>query len=449
MPTNLSRTFSRRGMTLAELLVVVMIMVILLGIALPLMKPALADRKIREASRELNAFIRSAQSRAAAANAPVGVWFARTDNVDPNISYQVYYAETPPPYVGETQSAALTWLVQPDPLGTPPNPGEFMRSLPVGPRPYSSEVLNVIPWANDRPPAWLIRAKLSGALSLMVQHNDSPGNKIEPLIKRGDTIRFNYSGPDYIIYDIYSNNSPLTKNSPGSPDPGDLYDGFRPQAGEIVFGPPLTDPHAASSPPDVSHPIVSTNTGPLFLGSPFQIYRQPRRTTSGSLSLPNTTAVVLSLSGMEGIIQRNSSGDVIVDRNEFQATVAGDTSAVAIMFRPDGTVDRVYFGNNEGVIPNSPIHLLVGSSLFDERRDIPSGSPTTADPTALPLAWQNLNDPNNVWLTIGHRSGAVTTTPLQDWNVLYSAANANRDTLVQKTRDARAFARTGQSVGGS
>src|SRR5688572_26394311 len=41
----------RRGFTLTELLVVVMIMVILFSIAIPLLKPALEDRKVREASR--------------------------------------------------------------------------------------------------------------------------------------------------------------------------------------------------------------------------------------------------------------------------------------------------------------------------------------------------------------------------------------------------------------
>ncbi len=440
MSTNLSRTRARRGMTLAELLVVVMIMVILLGIALPLMKPALADRKIREASRQLNAFIRTAQSRAAAANAPVGVWFARTDDVDPNISYQVYYAETPPPYVGETADAALTYLDMPDP--NDPSTWTFMDQVTVLSGPYRNEVLQVVPWVASRPPAWLIRAKLSGALSLHVQHSDTTATKVEPLVKRGDTIRFNYSGPDYVIYDIYTDISPLTSNNPGSPSAGDLYDGLKPRPGEIIFGPPLTDIHAPKVPPDVRNPHTSVNTGPLFPGSRFQIFRQPRRTTAGSLSLPNTTAVVLSLSGMEGILLRDSSGTVIEDRNEFHTS---DTSPVVIMFRPDGTVDRVYYGNNEGVIPDSPIHLLVGSSLLDERRELPPSMPAGADP----LAWQNLNDLNNVWVTIGHRSGAITTTPLQDWNVLYDSTNPNRDTLVQKTRDARALARTVQSVGGN
>ena len=55
----------RNGMTLTELLVVIMILAFLMGAALPIMRTALEDRAMREASRQLNTFVQLAKSQAA------------------------------------------------------------------------------------------------------------------------------------------------------------------------------------------------------------------------------------------------------------------------------------------------------------------------------------------------------------------------------------------------
>lgn len=393
-----------RGMTLVELLVVVMIMVILLGIALPAIRPALEDRKIREASRQFNAFLRAAQSRAAQNNGAYGVWISRTDNTDPNISYQVYFAETPPPYVGEAQDAALAGAL------------EF-----VDPNP-----------ANPSAPGWLRRATLSGSFALMVMQ-DSTNPASSTLVNRGDRIRFNYSGPDYVIYDVYSD-TPLVSN-PGQPT--DLYLDVTkaPGAGQIIFGPA----------PGSIQPQPDPATGrPILDGSKFQIFRQPRRTTAGALSLPNGTGLILGLSGMEGIVAYDSMNNLIADRNEFLNVTAAPTPVV-VMFRPDGSVDRVYHNNNGGVMPDAPIHFLIGRSLLDDRTPV---AVTSAPPAAQDeLMWQNLNDQRNLWVAIGHRTGSITTAPMQDWSL--TAGVFSTSTLVAKTQAARGLTRNVQSVGGN
>ena len=66
---------ARRGVTLIELLVVVSIMLIVTVIAVPAMKPALENRKIREAARAVNVYLGSARNHAIELGRPVGVLF--------------------------------------------------------------------------------------------------------------------------------------------------------------------------------------------------------------------------------------------------------------------------------------------------------------------------------------------------------------------------------------
>ncbi|HTN74190.1 MAG TPA: prepilin-type N-terminal cleavage/methylation domain-containing protein [Pirellulaceae bacterium] len=108
-----------RGMTLVELLVVIGILVLLVAVAAPAMRPQLKDRKLREASRMLNTFIGGAKARAAETNSPVGIWILRDRaNNRANSSYQVFMAETPLPFAGEELGdVGKATLSQPTPDG--------------------------------------------------------------------------------------------------------------------------------------------------------------------------------------------------------------------------------------------------------------------------------------------------------------------------------------------
>jgi prepilin-type N-terminal cleavage/methylation domain-containing protein len=101
IPEHTSR--SRRGFTLVELLAVIAIMVILLSVAIPAIRPALKDRKLREASRLLNAYVAGVQARAAELGRPVGIVLVRgkTNARDVYQCTEIFTAEVPRPYAGD------------------------------------------------------------------------------------------------------------------------------------------------------------------------------------------------------------------------------------------------------------------------------------------------------------------------------------------------------------
>ena len=356
-------SITRRGMTLVELLVVIMIMVILMGIALPLIKPQLEDRKLREASRQLNAFIRAAQARAAETDRPVGISIVRNDELNPNISYQVYYAETPPPYAGDTQDAAVTALAMVSTSTPPYNLGPPLVR-------YKPTVTQALPWLNTFPPQWLMRLAISDAYGVQIVQTEGAAN-VSAIVKRGDTIRFNYTGPDYLVYDVCTNAHWMTADdyntaTAESVANGDLYAGVSPSPGQIIIGPKPSDPQTQLWPPSAA--------GPIFVGSRFQINRQPQRTTAGALTLPDTTAIILSMSGFHGALAQEfnlpAPDEVITDLNEFAGnwiddisgtpTTMIDPTPITVMFRPDGSVDKVYYRNNGGELADAPLHFMVG-----------------------------------------------------------------------------------------
>lgn len=87
------------GFTLVELLVLIAILVTVSAILIPSVKFLLKDRKIREATRVLNAFVVQAQTEALN-DGFGGIWIER-DPKSLNTSTRVYRIKSPPPYTGD------------------------------------------------------------------------------------------------------------------------------------------------------------------------------------------------------------------------------------------------------------------------------------------------------------------------------------------------------------
>jgi prepilin-type N-terminal cleavage/methylation domain-containing protein len=101
-----------RGVTLIELLVVVAILAILLAVSLTILRPVMKEMKVREASRMLNAYLAGVQARAVELDRPVAAYFEvrryqSSADVPMAAAYQVFYAESPPPYAGDMAEARI------------------------------------------------------------------------------------------------------------------------------------------------------------------------------------------------------------------------------------------------------------------------------------------------------------------------------------------------------
>jgi Tfp pilus assembly protein FimT len=110
-PSTSKPTHRRAAMTLVELLVVVAIVVIVIAIMVPAMRPAVEGRKVREASRQINAFMASAKAKAAESNRPVGVFIQAATDGDGNTNgyaLEIGMAEVPLPYAGDSYNSRAT-----------------------------------------------------------------------------------------------------------------------------------------------------------------------------------------------------------------------------------------------------------------------------------------------------------------------------------------------------
>ncbi len=167
-------------------------------------------------------------------------------------------------------------------------------------------------------------------------------------VHRGDLIKLNYAG---LYYRIESDQTDaqglLTDRSP-----------FFRLSSEIR--PPVP------TPPD---------------GVPFQIFLQPRVTADAPLTLPTSTLVDLSGSGLDG--------------RELEAI---SDAPITILFKADGSLDRLLVGS-EGFAITQPIFFLVRkrSNVFG---DGPAGY--------LP----NWEDPESKWGTVHANTGLITSSEL-------------------------------------
>jgi prepilin-type N-terminal cleavage/methylation domain-containing protein len=73
----------RQGMTLVELLVVIVILVMLVGVTVPLVRTVNNGRELQEAMREIETMIDSAKTRAVVTGRPAGVAFVLPPSSDP------------------------------------------------------------------------------------------------------------------------------------------------------------------------------------------------------------------------------------------------------------------------------------------------------------------------------------------------------------------------------
>ena len=423
-------TGQRTGITLTELLVVVSIVVLLSSALIPLLQPVMRGQRVREASRQLNVFLAGAQARATASGRPVGVWIERAGHepTDPFNSWytaqDLYLAEQPAPYTGDLLESRV--LVQP----SDPREREW-RAL------YN--------WDPTRPDLAL---NCCGSLFPTWQQSLQAEDARLAIAMPGDMIRFNGRGPSYVIQEITPNW--ITFLVPSN---------LRPMVRKLVHPPPN-----AAGPDDPSLAGFQS-------GVPFEIFRRPVKASGTPLELPRNTGIDLSLSGYgtpfnSPYAALNGYNTFIPPASPYAARFReiNPEYDIVIMFKPEGGVDRIYYVSHEmelpsfWEVPQGMIGLMLArdDQIGRNIQGVLNIDGNHVQNIVRPLGEANLRDADNLWLSISTQSGRLQTAPNQNGftnpvtgELLVGQLPLN-DSIDARAfiQNARAFAQTGQSMGG-
>jgi len=411
---------SRQGFTLLELLVVILIMLMLTGLAIPVIAPALANRQQREAARAVNAFIGGARERAIALGRPVGIKLERFAG-QPDICTTLSYVEVPPPYSGDTLDARLAVVIT-----------------------------NVI---RHQPTADLalvqLRAFEQAAFTLTLDIKQ---------VRKFDSLQLNYHGRTYRII---------------GPDaaPGDGLIDAMPLELETTV--PMStvvriqNPNGSVYDTTMALPFLNANAqgfnSDLAPSHPYRIVdRLPVRSTGDPLELPEGTVIDLNFSGLDGfslfprrnnVYPNDPHYDDPSNLNDGPVPVA-TVSQLYLMFSPSGGLDRVWLAADlnandypDGVFgplpPNGQVYLLVGKREL-VRRDLYTLDPDITDPNAIHFNWQDLS---SIWVTVNHRTGLVTSVENSVANP-WPPQTGETVPITSRLRQARLLAHEAHSMGG-
>ena len=413
----------RNALTLVELLTVVSILALLTLLSLPLVGPAIRAREAREAARSLSAMISMAQNRAIELRRPVGILIERGE-VEPDAGVAVHLCETPTPFTGLSESSLVRveWL---------PDTDSRVGAV-YGTGLYITEIGSMVSgWASEMP----------------------PGAEMLNLVRAGDLIRLSSSSQLYVIERDAARAqaaSKLINNKDPAPDNTLLKD---PDAAVVWRLDPVTSLQFPSMPS--MNDMTPMGGSSMGMAVPFQIYRQPVRSSQRPLQFTPGGVIDLALSGTDGA----TGFDMFRHGDPNDALANGNRPAVMIMFAPDGSLSVVY--SNGQIVPNtgSPIYLLVGKQ---ELVGLSGNNTLTDRKPDEPL--YNYQDPNARWIRIepstGHVTVAETVPPAVTtyWacydygNVPPAAPNpplaSEYSYLGGEVLASRDLARSGESIGG-
>jgi hypothetical protein len=355
--------------------------------AIPIMAPALENRRMREAARLASTFISGARAKAIQRGREVGVVIQRFEGAP--YAMTLSYVEVPPPYGGEV--AGATCVVSR--LTAPPNP--TYNKVPAG--------MQGLRWYGVTFP--------SGAANYQ-------------MFRIGDTIRFNYQGPLYTIL---------------GPDSGD---------GTCIKDQPIHVTDLSAHPVSiVTYPFETATTSFSITRQPMRTSDQPLTLPDGIVidllcSGQSLSPNGLFVSTVPGAIPARPPRWPVGWSGSWATNPPAPYDPV-ITFTPSGSVGHIYAPQGQRAI--GPIFLMLGRrELMPDVAQLKNAAyPNTVedknifdeDTTPANLYLQNF------WLTIGNQTGLVTT----------SEVARNQGPMADPTNyllNARSIAITSQSVGG-
>ncbi|MEQ8849123.1 prepilin-type N-terminal cleavage/methylation domain-containing protein [Botrimarina sp.] len=470
-PTADSRqpTAAPQGLTLVELLVVIVLISILVATVIPVLAPGGDERRLREASRNVNAYLQGAQARAIQTGRPFGVALRRasedTQNGADNAAVvRLEYVEVPPAYAG-FDDASLARVCVEERNGIRRFALQFVR--------YGDTQNDGLPAGVDRDlaPDRFFRpgdeVHIGGNVFRFVDPAiflSVPG--IEPLrFGQGDAAL-----PVYQLYETGASAAGRFNTAAGAtgvfrltPASGidermrtyGQSDGVEPDL-RLVSLPGGEELASADQ-------LARADAQPSWLATrpmPFKVYRQPVPAAGEPLEMPSGTAIDLQASVLgNGRRLYNPSADYVPSSDEWRV----DDDPIMVLFSPEGSVDRIvgvpdyeYPLNRPPTFQDARVKETVLSTtwlalLVGRRSQIP------ADPTIVPggaassLAYANPIDLGAVatslseeeakeltdqfnwlnlesrWVVVGGQSGAITTV---DNTAVYVPPNATGQVLM-------------------
>lgn len=359
---------NRRGYTLTELLVVVMIVVMLIGVTLPIAKRVMDDSRTREAARLLMSNFTMAQMYAARNGRPFGLWFELEAPIGDTTIRQctkVYLAEVQAPYAGSTTSAR--GIIRQEPT----TPGGENRFVPLVPVTYIDNVAPFGQWDDD--------LNGDGIPDPADTNNDSRVDEsvaektfILSLIEEDEMFLVRFDNKGYWFLCQRGNTAAGTQNNLVmiTSAMSTLY----PMGYDKFYSP----------------------------GYPFQILRSPRR-VGNPMELTAGTCIDFTYSGMG----RTGAGPLLPTEG-----FANGTSRLVVLFNSGGAVDGMFLDTTPIDEPTGTLHFLIGQVA---KMNPPAGASvsTPPHPTNMNMfdpAASNLADTNSVWVSVGRRNGSVTST---------------------------------------
>ena len=395
-----------RGLTLIELLIVIIILTTLVSAAIPLLSPTNDDRRLREASRGVNSFIAAAQMKAIQLQRPFGVAIKRlsqdTSNVADNaVSIELFYVEQPTPFIGFDETSAVQVSLD---NGSSGGAGQLLVQF-VRRGDEEDQAADGLPDGWDRDPL--------------------PPNTIRP----GDVIEVQGSRFRFIDTSIDSDTGFYDSNS-GTPvgrlvtvpinDTGQqIYVKFDDKGYRLG---PDRQPSAPNPPP------------PPFFTYPasYKILRQPMPASAEPFQMPDGTAIDLRASGQAiEIGSSNATGFFYNPDTPTPADGVNNADPIIVMFTPEGAIERVRLNRKNVAIASandnifdgktvSNIFLLIGRRAIAPPPTVASNTDMTLDPskytsTTTDEQKQTYKEAVNWlrgesrWIVIGAQSGRVVT----------------------------------------
>jgi hypothetical protein len=369
---------------------VIIILTTIVAAAIPIMTPADEDRRLREASRILNTFITSAQSRAIATNRLYGIGLKRLSQdtgrpEDRGVCLQVYYVEQQPPFCGFDENAAAMVAFDNGSGGA----GVHQFRIRFVTRGLGESDGLPVGWDPDLLPAGTIR----------------PGD----------------------IVDVAGTSFQLTDNS--DLDPHGYYQPISGTPDGTLVAVPVNGTGQQLNPKydNLGAEIATISNPPKpFYTAParYKIFRQPVTTSDAPFQMPEGTAIDLRASGLGYSESRYFYWPGT--RND-DARIHDNNDPVLVLFTPEGKVGRLrynlfpYEPQNAPQIFDEPVvdnlFLLVGqrgkipAPALDRDVTLTTNYPPEANKAGRERAREPINwlSGTSRWIMIGSQSGRVAT----------------------------------------